>query len=130
MRLRNVLNTSRRHLEDLLTRTVELNGKSGKRLEDIFKMSWEPLEDMSWRHFCKIYWRRLEDEDDSKTSWRRLEDVLKTFLQGVLETSLRHFENVLKVYYQDKYIGLDQDVEKTLKESSEYIWVSRIYSSW
>ena len=85
---------------------------SSKCLEDLLRIC---LEDIFARHFEDV-WRRLEDEDDSKTSWRRLEDVFKTFLQGVLETSLRHFENVLKTYDQDKYIGLDQDVEKTLKE--------------
>ena len=47
-----------------------------------------------------------------KTSWRCLEDV---------------FQDVLKTYSQDEYIGLDQDV---LKTSSEDVRLRRTYSSW
>ena len=39
----------------------------------------------------------------------------------------RRLENVLKMYNQDKYIGLDQDV---LKTSSEDAWLRQICSSW
>ena len=59
---------------------------------------------MSWRRFCK-------------TSWRSLEDVLKT-----------SWQDVLKTYDQEDYIGFDQDVLKTSRgrllkmyELGEYI---------
>ena len=60
---KNVSETCWMLLKDVLTRTVQLDDTSWKRLGDIFA-------------------RRLEDV--FKTSWRRLEDVLKTFLQDVL----------------------------------------------
>ena len=39
-------------------------------------------------------------EDVLKMSWRRLENVLKP-----------SWQDILKTYDQDEYIGLDQDVE-------------------
>ena len=85
---------------------------------------------MSWRCFCKTSWKRIEEV--FKTSWQ---DVLKTswrHLESVLKASWKRFEDVLKTYDQDDYIGFDQDVLKTsvLKTSSEDVWVRRIYSSW
>ena len=71
-------------LKDVLTRAVELDDTSRKRLEDIFarsiqdvfKTSWRRLEDIL-KTFFKTSWRYLEDvfQDVLKTSWRRLEDV-------------------------------------------------------
>ena len=58
---------------------------------------------------------------------RRLEDVLKMSWWRFCKTSWKRFEDVLKRYGQDEYIGLDQDV---LKTSSEDEWLRRIYSSW
>ena len=78
------------------------------RLEDVLKMSWRRF----WRRLedvLKTSWRRL-----GKTSWRCLEDVLKTFLQDVLKTFWRRIEDVLTKYDRDNYIGLDQDVFRTL----------------
>ena len=41
---------------------------------------------------------------------RRLEDVLKMPWRHFCKTSWKRFEDVLKTYEQDEYIGLDQDV--------------------
>ena len=69
---------------------------------------------MSWRRFCKTFWKRLED-----VLARRLEDILKT--------SWKRLEDVLKTYSQDEYIDLDQGV---LKTSSQDVRLKRTYSSW
>ena len=56
---------------------------SWRGLEDILKTSWRRcLTSTSWR--CPG--RRLEDV--LKTSWRHLQDVLKTFLEDVLQLRL------------------------------------------
>ena len=59
-------------------------------------------------------------QDVLKTFWRRLENVLARRLKDILKTSWKRLEGVLKMYDQDEYIGLDQDV---LKTSSEDVWV-------
>ena len=108
-----------RHLENLSTRTVLLDDKSWKLLEDIFarrlgdvlKRSWRRLQNVSktsWEcleYVLKTSWRRF-----CKASWRRLEDLLKTSWQDVLKTSWKGLEHVLKTYDKDEYIGLNQDV--------------------
>ena len=73
VRLRKVLNTSRRLVEYVSTNDLTL---------------WYVLK-TSWRDLCKTSWRRLEDI--FKTSRRDLEDVLKTFCK----TSWKGFEEVL-----------------------------------
>ena len=83
----------------------------------------------SWKHVIKnsttwwyTPWKCLEDifarclEDVVKTSWKRLEDALKTFWK----TSQRRLKDVLKMYDQSKYIGLDQDVLKTY-DQGQYV---------
>ena len=60
------------------------------RLEKVLKTS---LQDVS-----KMSGRRLEDV--LKMSWKSLQDVLKTFLQDVLKTSWRRFEDVLKTSWR------------------------------
>ena len=110
-RLRNILNTSRRYLEYMWTRTVWLDDTSCKSLEDIFarrlevvlktfcKTSWRVLK-TSWKRLSKMSWRWLEDV--LKTFWRCLEDVLKTSWRRMIKmnmlvlikTSWRHLEDV------------------------------------
>ena len=75
--------------------------------------------------------REILDPDKQFNLIICLENVLKISLQDVLKMSWRRFwkmswkrfEHVMKLYGQDKYIGLDQDV---LKASSEDVWVKRI----
>ena len=59
-----------------------------------------------------------------KTSWRRLEDVLKT-LEDVFKTSWRCLEEVLKMYWRRL-----EDVLKTSWRCLENLWPRRIYWSW
>ena len=73
----------------------------------------------------------------SKTSWRcleevfarRLEDVLARRLEGVLKTSWKRLEEVLKTYDQDEYIGLDQDVfwRRRRKTSSRLLHLFHLF---
>ena len=49
-------------------------------------------------------------QDVLKTSWRCLEYIFARRLEDVLKASWKRFEDVLKTYEQDEYIGLDQDV--------------------
>ena len=51
-RLKNVLNTSQRHLEDMLTRTLSLDDTSRKGLEDVLKASLQDLK-ISWKDVLK-----------------------------------------------------------------------------
>ena len=111
------MNTSRRHLENVLKRTVYLDNTSWKRLEDIFGRRLEDVLRTSWRRF----------EEVLKTSWRRLEDFLKMILQDILKTFWRRLEDVLKTSWRRitkmNILGL-------IKTSSEDVWVKQIYSSW
>ena len=45
-----------------------------------------------------------------KTYWRRFEDVLARRLEDLLKTSLKRLEEILKTYDQNEYNGLDQNV--------------------
>ena len=111
--------------------------KISRRLVNKNSLTWWNILKTSWKYLCKRPWRRLEDilkrswrrfcktSDDGakmswkclgKTSWRCLEDVFA-----------RRLEDVLKIYGQDEYIGLDQNV---LKTSSKDVWLRQIYSSW
>ena len=92
---------------------------SWKRFEDIFPRGLEYLFKMSWRCLEDIFARRLEDViarllEDSwnvlKTSSELLEDVWKMSWTRFCKTPWRRLENVLKMYGQDEYIGLDQNV--------------------
>ena len=103
-RLKNVLKTSWRILEDVFAR----------RLEDILKTFW--------RRLGKTSWRCLE------TSWKRLEDVVKTYDQDdylvLINTSWRRF---LKTYKLGEYFNLVQEVLKTswrrlLKTKAKYVF--------
>ena len=89
---------SGRHLENVLTRTVQLDDTSWKGLEDVLKTSWKYLKDV-----LKTF---LEDD------WRRFEDVLKTSFQDVLKTS---WKRPLKTKAKDLFIKtsvcLDASVE-------------------
>ena len=62
--------------------------------QDVFKTSWECLEDV-----LKTF---LQD-----VLAKRLEDVLKIFLKDILKMSWKRLEEVLRMYGQDEYIGLD-----------------------
>ena len=74
VRLKSVLNTSWRCLEDVLTTTVWLGDASWKRLKDILKKSFQGV--------LKTFWRRL-----AKTSWRCLEGVFSRRLENILKAS-------------------------------------------
>ena len=89
---------------------------SQRRVNKSSETWWYVLK-TSWRYLWKTSWRCLEDilKTFFMTSWRRFEDVLKTCWQDVLKT-----------YGQDEYIGVDQDV---LKTSSEDVRLRRTYSS-
>ena len=52
-------------------------------------------------------------QDVLKMSWKRLEDVLARLLEDALKTSWKRLEDFLKMYGQDEYVGVDQDVLKT-----------------
>ena len=84
-------------------------------------LTWWSVLKTSWRYLCKTSWRRLKDvlKTFFKTSIRRFEDVLKV--------SWKRLEDVWKTYSQDEYIGLDRDV---LKTSSEDVRLRQTYSSW
>ena len=94
-------------------------------------MSWKRLQDIFSRRVEDVFktsWRRL-----SKTAWRCLEDLFprrlgKTFWRRFGKTSWQRLEDVLKMYDQDEYIGLGQDLFKTswrsllkMYESGEYV---------
>ena len=94
-------------------------------------MSWKRLQDIFARRVEDVFktsWRRL-----SKTAWRCLEDLFprrlgKTFWRRFGKTSWQRLEDVLKMYDQDEYIGLGQDLFKTswrillkMYESGEYV---------
>ena len=112
MHLKNVLNTSWRYLEDVLTRTASQFDTASKCLEDVLKTSLQDSLKPSWIFFEETSWRikdvLKEVQNVIKKSSRRVEDVLKTFLQDVLKMSLRRLQNIC----QDEYIHLDQDVLK------------------
>ena len=96
---------------------------SPKPLEDVLKMSW--------RHFCKMSWRRFEDV--LKTSWKRLEDVLKMSWRRFCKASWRCFEDVLASSLEDVLKMYWRHLEDVLKTSStciEDIWLRQVYSSW
>ena len=87
----------------MLTRTVQLDDTSWKRLGDVLKTSL--------KYVLKTFQRRLKDV--FKTSSRRLWNVLErswSRLKDGLNTSWKRLTNVFKTYDQDKYIRLDQDV--------------------
>ena len=76
-----------------------------------------------------------------KTPWRFFEDVLKTFLQDVLETSSKSLEGVLKIswrcFCKTSWRRLKnvlktswQDVLKMSCRRLEDVWPRRIYWSW
>ena len=114
VRLRNVLNTSRRHLENVLTRTVQLYYTYWKSLDDVSKTSWRRLEDVLktflqdvlktfWIRFRKSSWRRLEGrrlEDVFNMSWRRMTKtniffLIKTSWRRLLKTKMKDVSKLL-----------------------------------
>ena len=99
MSLQYVLETCWIRLKDLLTKTVQVDDTSWKRLEDIFarclqnalKTSWRCIEDGSW-----ICMARTNILVLTKTSWRCLEGVfwrrmIKTNIFVLIKTSWRRF---------------------------------------
>ena len=91
-RLRKVLNTSRRHLENVLTRTGYLDETSWNRLEDVLKSFLQDVLRMFWtrlQNILEMSKRCLED-----VSGRRLENVLKTFWRRLGKTSWRRVDRV------------------------------------
>ena len=81
----------------------------------------EGVLEMSWRRFCKTYWRRFEDA--LKTFWQGVfEDVLKTSSKRLEDEVARRLENVLKKSWQE--------VMKTSWTRLENVWPRRIHWSW
>ena len=63
-----------------------------RRTEDVLETSWRRLEDIITRRLANTSWRRLEDITARRltnTSWRRLEDVLEDTKSVTLKTSSR-----------------------------------------
>ena len=86
------------------------------RLEQVLKASLQDVLKTPSKRKCledvfKMSWRRF-----CKTSWRRFEDVLKTYDQ---DEYIGLDQEVLKTYQQGEYIRFDQDVFKTSSDDEE-----------
>ena len=87
---------------DMLARHIFLSKISWRRLEGVLKTSWRYLEDVltrpvylqsyflkaSWRHLCKMSWRRLYDFKMSSTR------VTRATIFVLIKASLKRFEDV------------------------------------
>ena len=101
MRLRNVLNTSRRHVnKNSFNFIIRLEEIFARRLEDVFKMSGRRLED-----FLKIFL-----QDFLKKPWRR---IAKTNILVLTKTSTE------EVRLRRTYSSSSKRLEDVLKASSE-----------
>ena len=101
MRLRNVLNTSRRHVnKNSFNFIIRLEEIFARRLEDVFKMSGRRLED-----FLKIFL-----QDFLKKPWRR---IAKTNILVLTKTSSE------EVRLRRTYSSWSKRLEDVLKASSE-----------
>ena len=99
-RLKNILKTSWKRLEDILVRRLEDILKTFSRcLENLLKTSWRRMAKTNilvltktfWRRLEDVFWRRMTKENIFvliKTSWKRL---LKTKTKDIFKTSSRMF---------------------------------------